>query len=182
MARLGSSPECIDDLVELKILTPQADGLFTGADVQRVKLIDALERSGVRVEDLGRAVRSGQLSFAFLDLLFTEPKGYSAKPYKDACADYGWTMEFVQRIFEVLGLPVPSAEDLIREDDMQIFPIGQFMLAAGVPEAGAVRALRVCAENLGRITQAESSFFHAYVEGPMLSAGMSEAQILIARR
>jgi len=176
--RSGSSPEFIDGLLELGILTPQADGSFTLVDIQRVKLVDALERSGVHVEDLGRAVRSGRLSFAFLDLLFTEPKGYSNKTYKDVCAEYGWTMEFVERIHEALGLPVPSAEDRVREEDMQMFPIGQFALATGVPQAGAVRSLRVYAENLGRITQAESQFFHTYLEEPMLSVGMSEAQIL----
>jgi adenylate cyclase len=174
----GSSLELVDGLVEQGILTPQEDGSFAPVDIQRVKLIDELGRSGVQVEDLGRAVRSGGLSFAFLDLLFTEPKGYSTKTYKDLCAEYGWTMEFVERIHEALGLPAPSAEDRVREDDMQMFPIGQFALATGVPEAGAVRSLRVYAENLRRITLAESQFFHTYLEEPMLSAGMSEAQIL----
>ncbi len=130
--RSGSSPERIDRLVELGVITPQADRSFRPADIQRVKLIDALERSGIRLEDLGRAVRSGRLSFAFLDLLFTEPKGYSAKTYQDVCAEYGWTLEFVERIHEALGLPVPSAEDRVREDDMQMFPIGQFALATFV--------------------------------------------------
>jgi adenylate cyclase len=176
--RSGISPERIDGLVELGIVSPQADRSYRPADIQRVKLIDALERSGIRLEDLGRAVRSGRLSFAFLDLLFTDPKGYSTKTYKDVCAEYGWTMEFVERIHEALGLPVPSTEDRVREDDMQMFPIGQFALATGVPEAGAVRSLRVYAENLRRITLAESQFFHTYLEEPMLSAGMSEAQIL----
>jgi adenylate cyclase len=176
--RSGASPELIEGLVEQGILTPREDSSFTTADIQRVKLIDALERSGIQLEDLGRAVRSGDLSFAFLDLLFTEPKGYSTKTYADVCAEYGWTMEFVQRIHEALGLPVPVAEDRVREDDMQMFPIGQFALATGVPEAGAVRSLRVYSENLGRITQAESQFFHTYVEEPMLSAGLTEAQIL----
>jgi adenylate cyclase len=176
--RSGSSAERIDVLVELGILTPHSDGSFRPTDIQRVKLIDEIERSGIRLQDLGRAVRSGQLSFAFLDLLFTEPKGYSTKTYADVCAEFGWTMEFVERIHEAVGLPVPSPGDHVREDDMQMFPIGQFALATGVPETGAVRSLRVYAENLGRIAQAESQFFHTYLEGPMLSAGMTEAQIL----
>ena len=78
--RSGSSPERIDRLVEQGILTLQADGSFTPADIQRVKLIETLERSGIQVEDLGRAVRSGRLSFAFLDLLFTEPKATRPRP------------------------------------------------------------------------------------------------------
>jgi adenylate cyclase len=174
----GCSLELVDGLVEQGILTPREGGSFTPADIQRVKLIGELGRSGVQVEDLGRAVRSGGLSFAFLDLLFTEPQGYSTKTYADLCAEYGWTMEFVERIHEALGLPVPAADDRVREDDIQMFSVGQFALATGVPEAGAVRSLRVYAENLRRITLAESQFFHTYLEEPMLSAGMSEAQIL----
>jgi hypothetical protein len=176
--RSGSSREHIDGLVELGIVTPRADGSFRPADIQRVKLIDALVRSGIRLDDLGHAVRSGHLSFAFLDLLFTEPKGFSTKTYKDVCMEYGWTMEFVERIYEALGLPVPSAKDGVREDDMQMFSIGQFALGTGVPEAGVVRSLRVYGANLDRIAQAESQFIHTYIEEPMLSAGTSEAQML----
>ncbi|HEX6263034.1 MAG TPA: adenylate/guanylate cyclase domain-containing protein [Actinomycetota bacterium] len=176
--RSGKPPEYIDRLVELGILTPLSDGSFRSADIQRVKLIDALVRSGIRLEDLSRAVRSGNLSFAFVDLLFTEPKGYLPKTYEDACTEYGWTMDFVQRAYEVLGLPVPSGQDPVREDDMQMFPIGRFTLAAGIPEAGVLRSLRVYAENLARITRAESQFFHTYIEEPLLAGGAGEAQIL----
>jgi hypothetical protein len=55
--RSGTSPERIDALVELGILTPQADGSFRPADIQRVKLIDALERSGILLERGARSVR-----------------------------------------------------------------------------------------------------------------------------
>ena len=87
-------------------------------------------------------------------------------------------MEFVERVHEALGLPRPFPEDRVREDDMQMFPSGQFALATGVPEGGVLRSLRVYGENLRRIAQAESQFFHTYVEEPMLAAGMAEGQLL----
>lgn len=178
--RSGSSPEHVDRLVEHGIVVPQGNGTFRLGDIQRIKLVDALERSGIRIEDLGRAIRSGHLSFTFLDLRFTEPKGYLATTYQQACAQYGWSMEFVQRIHEALGLPVPSAEDRVREDDMGLFVIGQFGLGIGVPEGGVIRSLRLYSENLSRITGAESQFFHTYIEEPMLSSDMSDAQMLDA--
>jgi len=176
--RSGSSPELIDGLVEQGILTPQADGSFTAADIQRIKLVDALERSGIGVDDLGRAVASGHLSFGFLGLRFTEPKGYLTKTYQEACAEYGLTMAFVERIHEAVGLPVPAAHDRVREDDMQMFPIARFGLGIGLPETGIIRAWRVYAENLDRIAEAEAQFFHTYVEEPTLSAGATDAQML----
>ena len=86
--------------IDLGIVNPQADGSYRPADIQRVMFIAALESSGMQVDDLGRAVAVGRLSFAFLDMLFTEPKGYSGKTYKEVCAEYGWTMEFVERVHE----------------------------------------------------------------------------------
>ncbi len=175
--RSGATVGRIARLTELGILAPQA-GAFRLSDIQRVKLIDALERSEISLEDIGRAITSGHLSLSFLDLLFTEPKGYTTKTYREVCAEYGWTMEFVERAHEALGLPRPLAEDRVREDDMQMFATGQFALATGVPEGGALRSLRVYGENLGRIAQAEAQFFHTYVEEPMLAAGMGEGQLL----
>ncbi|TMK79765.1 MAG: adenylate/guanylate cyclase domain-containing protein [Actinobacteria bacterium] len=176
--RAGASVEHVERLARLGILTPHPDGSFRPSDIQRVKLVDALERSGIATEDIGRAITSGHLSLAFLDLLFTEPKGYSSKTYRDLCAEYGWSMEFVERMHEALGLPTPLPEDRVREDDLQMFPVGQFVRSTGVPDAGVIRALRVYGENLGRITRSESQFFHTYVEEPMLTSGAAENVML----
>ncbi len=176
--RSAASAEHVERLVQLGILTPNADGSFRPSDIQRVKMVDALVRSGIASEDIGRAITSGHLSLAFLDLLFTEPKGYSARTYRDLCAEFGWSMEFVERIHEALGLPAPLPENRVREDDLQMFPVGQFARSTGVPDEGVIRALRVYGENLGRITQAESQFFHTYVEEPMLASGMPERTML----
>jgi adenylate cyclase len=175
--RSGATAEHIARLMELGILAPQG-GAFRPSDIQRVKLIEALESSGISLEDIGRAVTSGHVSFSFLDLLFSEPKGYTTSTYRDVCREYGWTMEFVERVHEALGLPAPLADDRVREDDMLMFPTGQFALATGVPEGGVLRSLRVYGQSLERIAQAEAQFFHTYVEEPMLAAGMGEGQLL----
>jgi adenylate cyclase len=176
--RSASTPEHLGRLVELGILVRLEDGSFRPSDIQRVRLVDALDRSGISLEDIGRAVGSGHLSFAFLDFLFTQPAGYTTKTYADICADMGWTLDFVQRVHEALGLPAPSLNDRVREDDLNMFPVGQFALGSGVPEAGVLRSLRVYGENLNRIALAESQFFHSYIETPMLESGMSDRQML----
>ena len=33
-------------------------------------------------------------------------------------------MEFVQQVHEALGLPAPGPDDRVREDDLQMFPVG----------------------------------------------------------
>jgi adenylate cyclase len=176
--RSGATVERLRALTAVGILQPLSRGSYRLSDVQRVKLLDALEASGISVDDIARAVTSGKLSFAFLDLLFTEPKGYSEKTYAQACAELGWTIGFVQRVHDALGLPEPQPDDRVREDDLTMFPVGNTALTVGVPEAGVMRALRMYSENLRRITEAETESFHTYVEGPLTGGGMAEAQIL----
>ena len=175
--RAATTPERLHELVDRGIIALLSDGSFRSSDLQRVRFIHSLERSGISLEDLGKAIETGHLSFAFLDLLFTQPAAYTTKTYREMCEELGWSIEFVQRVHEALGLPTPSLDDPVREDDVSMFPVAQFALSTGVPEAGVIRSLRVYGENLGRITQAESQFFHTYIEEPMLSAGMGEREM-----
>jgi adenylate cyclase len=174
----GATVEHVGKLVSLGILVPQADGSFRPSDIQRVRLADALEGSGISLDDIGTLIRSGQLSFSFLDLVFTQPAGYLPKTYRELCAELGWTFDFVERVHESLGLAPPSPDGRVREDDMQMFPGGQFALGLGMSEGAVLRALRVYGDNLGRIAQAESQFFHTNVEEPLLAAGLPEGQLL----
>ncbi len=176
--RSGASAEQLLRLVDLGILVRQEDGAFRPADIQRVRLMASLEASGISPDDVGRAIRLGHLSLSFLDLLFTNPQGYTSKTYQEICAEFGWSIDFVERAHEALGLPPPVAAERVREDDMHMFPAGQFALATGMSEAEVLRALRVYGENLSRIAQAESQLFHSYVEEPLLQSGMAEGQLL----
>jgi adenylate cyclase len=176
--RSGAGVEHVRKLVGLGILPALPDGSYRASDIQRVKLADALEASGISLEDIGTAIGAGHLSFSFLDLVFTQPAGYSTKTYRQVCEELGWTTDFVERVHEALGLVPPSPQDRIREDDLAMFPIGQFALGLGMSEGNVLRALRVYGDNLGRIAEAESQFFHTNVEEPLLASGMAEGQML----
>jgi adenylate cyclase len=176
--RSGVTVEHVRNLSAVGILVAALDGSYRPSDIQRVKLADALEASGISLADIGRAIGAGHLSFSFLDLLFTQPAGYTPKTYRQICEEFGWSTDFIERVHEALGLPPPSPDDRVREDDMQMFPIGQFALSLGMSEANVIRVLRVYGDNLGRIAEAESQFFHTNVEEPLVASGMPEGQLL----
>src|SRR5690606_12072857 len=104
--RSGKPADYVARLVDLAIIAPRSEGGFRPTDIQRVRLIDALARSGIRLEDPGRPVRSGALSFAFVDFLF-DRKGNLPETFEEVCARFGWSMDFVERVYEVFGLPIP---------------------------------------------------------------------------
>ncbi len=172
-ARAGTTREQVRWLAELGIVSSERDGSYRLANLQRIQLAESLERGGVPLDAVGKAIADGRLSFSFLELV-TDPAGYSPKTYEVACKEMGWTMEFVQQVHESLGLPRPVPADRIREDDAEMFAVGQFAKQLGVSDAQLFRALRVYGENLGRIGAAEAPFFHDFVEVPLLHSGMSE--------
>jgi adenylate cyclase len=178
-ARGGTSPERLGRLTDLGIVSAEPDGSYTLGSLQRIRLAESLERGGVPLDVVGRAIAEGKLSFSFLELI-TNPPSLSAKTYEVACKEMGWTMEFVQQAHEALGLARPEPDDLVRDDDAEMFAIGQFAKQLGLSEAELCRALRVYGENLGRIGAAEAPFFHDFVESPMLRSGMTEHEMLQA--
>lgn len=177
--RATATPDRIDRLTELGITSAEPDGTYRPANLQRVRFAEAIERSGIDLEAVGKAITDGQLSFAFLDLFF-DPVAYSSKTYREAAAERGWTVEYIQLIHEALGLPPPQPDAFVREDDLEMFSMSQFAFGLGMGEADVARVLRIYGENLYRITAAETPFYHAFVEQPLLRSGMSESQMLQA--
>jgi adenylate cyclase len=177
-ARSGASPDEIRTLVEIGIIFrgEGAEPYETGA-IQRVRLAQAIGRSGIPLEDLARAIEQGHLSFSFLDLLFAEPVPFTGRTYEQLSRDAGLSMDLVERIHEAVGLPRPSIHDPVRQDDATMFPLAGLARSMGLSDANIARTLRVYGENLRRIAEAESQFYHAYIEEPMLSSGMSEREM-----
>jgi adenylate cyclase len=176
--RAGATPERIEELLALGIVVGLADGTFLPSNVQRVRLAEALQRSGVPLKAVSEAIRRGALSFGFLDFLFDEAAVFTGMTYAQAAAERGWDVGFVQRVHQALGLPSPEPDDPVRVDDLRMFTTGEFALGLGMNDEQVARVLRVYGDNLRRIADAESPFFHTYVEEPLLHSGMSEGQML----
>ena len=176
--RSGTTPGQIRRLAEVGILVPDGDGAFRLADVQRVRLAEACERGGITLDDMGKAIASGALSFSFLDLVLPDPRPLMDSTYGELSAQLGWSFEFMERCYEAMGLPMPQPDQRIRQDEAEIIPATQFIMATGIGEDNVARVLRVYAENLARIAQAEAQFYHSYVEMPLLQSGMSELDML----
>jgi len=177
--RAGTTPERVGWLSSLGIVSSEPDGSFRPGNIQRLRLADSLERAGVPIETVGKAIAEGRLSFSFLELV-TNPAPFSPKTYREAADEMGWTIEFIQQIHEALGLRRPDPDDRVREDDLEMFAGGQFAKQLGMSDAQVCRSLRLYGDNLARIAAAEAPFFHEYIETPLLRSGMSEYEMLEA--
>ena len=112
------SLEQVRRLEEFGILGPhQEDGLFEPAAVHVVRLMDAFEESGVSLEDIGRGVAEGELSFPLG--LFLPPPAAMSKTYETLGGELDRDPDLLRRLSRELGLP-PLPGDRIRDEDAEL--------------------------------------------------------------
>src|SRR5207244_12178893 len=102
----GAVAEGIPRLPGLGILSAVHDP-FLIRDITSVRLVQALERSGILPEDIGRAIASGEFSLAFVHSLFpvSSTVPLSDLTFDELCRRFGFDMQFLQDVYAGLGLP-----------------------------------------------------------------------------
>jgi hypothetical protein len=83
-ARAGVSLERVKRLVKLGVVqASETDGTFRVIDVQRIRVAEAFVDSGLAVEDLGRLVAEGHVTFPNREVVFGEPIAASDTTFAD---------------------------------------------------------------------------------------------------
>lgn len=180
--KAGVPPEYVDLLVELGILTPGTQDVFSIGDVRRTRWVRSLEDSGVPLEGMAAAVRDGTLSLAYLDAsAFDRFTGMSTTTFQELSEKTGVPLELLKVVREALGHTEPQPEDLVREDELSVVSAINLQLAEGIRRAGIERWLRVLADSLRRIAESETEWWRSEVELPLVESGMTESEMLDAQ-
>jgi hypothetical protein len=97
----------VERLVELGILVPRdGAGPFGETDVQKVRLATACERAGLPMDGIASAIRSGRLSFAFLEAVpYRRWAVRSARTYRQVSQETGVPLELLGDALESMGSP-----------------------------------------------------------------------------
>ena len=180
--RAGVDPGHVDRLVELGILTPDAEDGFSPGDALRARWLRSLERAGVPLEGLAVAVRDGVLSFAFLDVgAYDRFAGLSGTTFQQLSAQTGIPLELLLVVREAFGFAEPRPEDHVHHNELSLVPLVQLQLARGFRPVIVERWLRVCGDSLRRIAEAEAAWWNSEVETAMVASGMTEGEMLQAQ-
>jgi adenylate cyclase len=88
----------------------------------------------------------------------------------------GLEPELVERILAILGTPL-ERERLLNPHDVQALRHCARVLAAGFPLVAFLQLVRVYAQSLRRIADAEVRLFHLYVHEPLIRDGVPELEM-----
>jgi len=171
--RAGVSPSTLKRWAEEKIV-PVRRGRWTGAAAAQARVVARMRERGHSLEDLKRAGREGRLAFGFTEDLFPQPE--EQVTVAQVARETGLEPELVERILVILGTPL-ERERLLNPHDVQALRHCARVLAAGFPLVAFLQLVRVYAQSLRRIADAEVRLFHLYVHEPLIRDGVPELEM-----
>jgi adenylate cyclase len=176
----SATREEIARFAELGLIPPTAPGgdSFERGDVSRTRLLLALIRSGVSVEELAAAAGEGRFSLDFAGAIIADPAELTAMTHGEALEVIGMDGDYARGIQVAMGLPVAGGEELIREDDRELYAIAARARAEGVGEEALLQLFRIFAIGIRHVVEAQRDLYRQQVEDPMIAQGLSRLEVL----
>jgi adenylate cyclase len=177
--RIGIGVDALRRLVELGILSPDAGNRFAPGHLRRAGLVKSLAESGIPLEGLGAAIRTGQVSLDFLDApAFTRFSALSGETFAQLAERTGVPVELLTVIREAAGSPAPLPDDRIRDEELPYAEFMELQVKAGFRAASIEQLLRVQGESVRRVAETESAVFESEVIRPAMAAGKRPDQAM----
>ncbi|HTU14363.1 MAG TPA: adenylate/guanylate cyclase domain-containing protein [Solirubrobacterales bacterium] len=171
--RAGVSPATLTRWADEKIV-PVRKGRWTPAAAAQARVVARMRERGHSLEDLKEAGKDGKLAFGFTEEFFadkSEPVSIS-----QAAIETGLSEELIERIMVVLGTPT-GRERFLSEVDVDALGILASVAHGGLPIEAVLQLVRVYAQAVRRIADAEVRLFHLFVHEPMMRDGLGAMEM-----
>jgi len=177
--RSGVRAEELARLVELRIVTPDQEGRFTAGHLRRAALVKSLVESGIPIEGLGSAIRSGAVSLSFIDYAaYDRFSSLGGPTFAQMAQQTGLPVELLMYIREAAGSIAPGPDDRIRDNELPFVDLLVVAAGAGISTAAMQQMIRTQADSMRRIAETESVMWQAEVIGPATQRGLRPDEIL----
>src|SRR3954452_21706083 len=172
--RSGVPASTLKRWAEEKIV-PVRRGRWTATAAAQARVVARMRERGYSLEDLKEAGREGRLAFGFTEKLFTGPEE-GRIGNEEVAAETGLEPELVERILVILGTPTDRRSDVSAEDAQALRHCAR-VLNAGFPLVAFLQLVRVNAQSMRRIADAEVRLFHLYVHEPLIRDAVPELEM-----
>jgi len=157
--RAGVSGDYFNELVALKLLTPDADGNFSEGDARRAASLHAITSSGIPLQTFAQI--AGRMNLDFMDSpVYERFASISRETFADVSARTGVPFELLATIRETLGAPSPAPDDRMRDQELQVVPFLELVIHGGSNPQTLDRLVRVMGDSLRRIAETEADWYY----------------------
>jgi len=170
--RSGVAASTLKRWAEEKVV-PVRRGRWTAAAAAQARVVARMRERGYSLEDLKSAGKEGRLAFGFTEELFSSSE--DAVTVEGAAAETGLEPELVERILVILGTPKGQRE--LNREDLAALRHCARILTAGFPLVAFLQLVRVYAQSMRRIADAEVRLFHLYVHEPLIRDAVPELEM-----
>jgi adenylate cyclase len=171
--RAGVPASTLKRWAEEKIV-PVKRGRWTRSAAAQARVVARMRERGYTLEQLKRAVREGKLAFGLAEELF--PRDDERISFEEAAEETGLEPELVERLMVLLGTPF-GRERTLAPDDVEALHHCARVLEVGFPLVAFLQLVRVYAQSLRRVADAEVRLFHLYVHEPLMQDGVPELEM-----
>jgi adenylate cyclase len=170
----GVTEADVERMVDLGLLVArEGAGPFRETDVRKVRLAAACEQAGLPMDAIASAVRTGRLSFAFLEgTAYRRWALRSARTYRQVSEESGVPLDTLADVLEAMGFARMAPDERIREDELEIVPLLRLAGSTGILDpVWLARVGRAYAEGLRLAANVENEAYRARFTGPVLASG-----------
>jgi adenylate cyclase len=153
---------------------PVRGGRWTRAAAAQARVVARMRERGHSLSELRRAVRDGRLAFGYIeDLLPGSERGLT----RDTAAEIsGLEEELIERIMSLLGTPT-ALEGTLTAEDAEAMELIAAVLQSGFPLVAVLQLIRVYAQSIRKIAEAEVRLFHLFVHEPLIRQGVDSLEM-----
>jgi len=153
---------------------PVRNGRWTTTAAAQARVVGRMRDRGHSLAELRRAVREGRLAFGYVEDLLP---GWEQRLSRDQAAEITHLEPaLIERMMSLLGTPTAIEGTLSEQDVVAMQRLGD-VLRAGFPLVAVLQLVRVYAQAVRRIADAEVRLFHLYVHEPLIREGVDALQM-----
>ena len=155
-------------------VVPVRGDRWTTAAAAQARVVARMRERGHSLEELRRAGREGRLAFGYMEDLL--PGREQAIPRAEAAEVTGLEEELIERVMTLLGTPT-ALQGTLSEEDLDAIEQMAAVLGAGFPLVALLQLVRVYAQSIRKIAEAEVRLFHLYVHEPLIRQGLDALEM-----
>ena len=157
-------------------LIPLEGGRWTRASAAQARVIARMRERGYSVDAIREAARGGRLAFGYAEDIFQVPEGHYTQ--EQAAELTGLEPELIDRLMTLLGTPM-GADGRLNEQDLGAMRHCANVLASGFPLVAFLQLVRVYAQSIRKVADAEVRLFHLYVHEPLMQEELPPLEIAV---